>query len=286
MPTWLGSRDPIRLQDVILANVVVKPPEIGRLKLSAEKQGYQRCCHLRRLKDESTWRTIITTSDNLVILRNRWKILKNFHHCHDNFISLSWHSKCENVPKVQARFFAEASPRHWHPCLEKHDRSCGLAARLLDHQKLQLNHQALTFHRIVVCYTLRGTSFTLGWWSRKCWPLEERLWIRHIDAESAAVYVTCPSTNISSTSLQLQNTCNHQRNHWSHDRYFHNVFISCGIDLVIFLKHCTDFSKHSIDDGHFVKKHVKRELATESVGQLAACLVGDCEPPDICFKGY
>lgn len=145
MPTWLGSRDPIRLQDVILANVVVKPPEIGRLKLSAEKQGHQRCCHLRRLKDESTWRTIITTSDNLVILRNRWKILKNFHHCHDNFISLSWHSKCENVPKVQARFFAEASPRHWHPCLEKHDRSCGLAASLLDHQKLQLNHQVLTF---------------------------------------------------------------------------------------------------------------------------------------------
>ena len=92
------------------------------------------------------------------------------------------------------------------------------------------------FHRIVVCYTLRGTSFTLGWWSRKCWPLEERLWIRHIDAESAAVYVTCPSTNILSTSLQLQNTCNHQRNHWSHDRYFHNVFISCGIDLVIFFK--------------------------------------------------
>lgn len=56
------------------------------------------------------------------------------------------------------------------------------------------------------------------------------------DAESAAVYVTCPSTNILSTSLQLQNTCNHQRNHWSHDRYFHNVFIFCGIDLVIFFK--------------------------------------------------
>lgn len=52
-----------------------------------------------------------------------------------------------------------------------------------------------------------------------------------------------------------------------------------------FSKHCADFSKHSIDDGHFVKKHVKRQLATESVGQLAACFVGDCEPPDTRFKG-
>ncbi len=118
MSTWLGSRDPIRLQDVILANVVVKPPEIWRWCL----------LRIKVIKDAVIYIKININNHHqhhqgqpIHWIRNQWKIRKTSTMI---FMIISWvlwqyGILCFRMWGAQARFFAEASPRRCHPCLEK-----------------------------------------------------------------------------------------------------------------------------------------------------------------------